>query len=199
MEQANFITLTGDLVGMPEYSHSNHGRNFYSFYLDVARLSDTVDRLPILAPEFLLESMALSPGDTLAITGQIRTYNNRSAVGRRLIISVLAETVDFSEGPHENDAELQGVICKEPVYRRTPLGREICDIMLAVNRAYHRSDYLPCILWGRTAEEAASYAVGTELALSGRMQSRKYIKVLADRTEERTAYEISAMSVQVAE
>lgn len=199
MEQANFITLTGTVAGTPEYSHSNHGRNFFTFCLDVERLSGTLDSLPVLVPEFLLSNIALSPGNTVRITGQIRSYNNRSAIGRRLVISVLADTLEFSQGPHENSVELQGIICKEPVYRRTPLGREICDIMLAVNRPYHRSDYLPCILWGRSAQEAAVCPVGTGLFITGRMQSRKYIKVLEDRSEERTAYEISAMSAEILE
>ena len=199
MEQANFITLTGSVAGAPEYSHNNHGRNFFSFYLEVERLSGTVDTLPVLVPEFMLNDMVLSPGDTISLTGQIRSYNNRSATGRRLVISVLADTLEFSEGPHENNVELQGIICKDPIYRRTPLGREICDIMLAVNRPYHRSDYLPCILWGRTAQEAACCHVGTGLSITGRMQSRKYIKVLDDRSEERTAYEISAMSAEITE
>lgn len=199
MEQANFITLTGTAAGAPEYSHNNHGRNFFSFYLEVERLSGTVDTLPVLVPEFLLNDMTLSPGDTISLTGQIRSYNNRAATGRRLVISVLADTLAFSDGPHENNVELQGIICKDPIYRRTPLGREICDIMLAVNRPYHRSDYLPCILWGRTAQEAACCHVGTGLSITGRMQSRKYIKVLDDRSEERTAYEISAMSAEIME
>ena len=128
------------------------------------------------------------------MTGQIRSYNNREPEGRRLVISVLAETMTLCSAAHDNRAELLGTICRAPVYRRTPLGREICDVMLAVNRPYRRADYLPCILWGRTAQEAAELPVGTQLALTGRLQSREYIKMLGTTAERRTAYEISAIS-----
>ncbi|MBE6928166.1 MAG: single-stranded DNA-binding protein [Ruminococcaceae bacterium] len=196
MEHTNTITLIGCPYGRAEYSHSNHGRHFFSFYLQVERLSGAVDTLPILIPESLLASTELTEADALRITGQIRSYNNRSAVGRRLIISVLADSLELCNEAHENEVHLQGVICKEPCYRKTPLGREICDIMLAVNRPYHKADYLPCILWGRTAQEAAYYNVGTELRLFGRMQSRNYMKLLGDSAEQRTAYEISCISAE---
>ena len=195
MEQnANQIVLTGALAGSPQYSHSNHGRRFFSFPLEVKRLSGAVDRLPILAPEELLEQTAADEGDGLHITGQIRSFNSRRNTGRKLIISVLAETLEVTDAPHDNQVTLQGTICKEPVYRRTPLGREICDVMLAVNRPYRRADYLPCILWGRCAQEAADAPVGAELHLTGRLQSRGYIKMLDGTPEERIAYEISAIT-----
>ena len=196
MEQ-NHIELVGCLASAPQYSHSNHGRHFYSFLLEVSRLSGTVDCLPILAPETLLQTTELCEGDSIALTGQIRSFNNRLGIGRKLVISVLADTLSVCSLPHDNRVTLQGVICKEPVYRRTPLGREICDIMLAVNRPYHRADYLPCILWGRCAQEASDYPVGTALELIGRLQSREYIKMIDDAPQQRTAYEISAVSVQV--
>ncbi len=200
MEQsANHIALTGCLASAPQYSHSNHGRRFYSFYLEVTRLSGTVDRLQILAPEALLAATAAEEGDGLCIEGQIRSFNNRSGEGRRLVISVLAEQLSVCSAPHDNSVSLQGIICKDPVYRRTPLGREICDIMLAVNRPYRRADYLPCILWGRCAQEVACYPVGTPLALTGRLQSREYIKVIDGTPEQRTAYEISAITAELAE
>lgn len=199
MDQSNFITLTGCLASRPEYSHTNHGRRFFSFQLEVARLSGAIDTLPILASEALLNTTELSDGSCLRITGQIRSYNSRSITGRRLIISVLADTLELCDAPHDNEVHLSGVICKEPTYRRTPLGREICDVMLAVNRPYHRADYLPCILWGRSAQEAAYYPIGTPLLLTGRMQSRSYIKLLGDKAEQRTAYEISVITAEVAE
>ena len=115
---------------------------------------------------------------------------------RDSVISVLAETMTLCSAAHDNRAELLGTICRAPVYRRTPLGREICDVMLAVNRPYRRADYLPCILWGRTAQEAAELPVGTQLALTGRLQSREYIKMLGTTAERRTAYEISAISAE---
>lgn len=200
MEQsANQITLVGCPVGAPQYSHSNHGRRFYSFWLEVTRLSGAVDRLPILAPEALLEQTELDDGAAMRVTGQLRSFNNRRPNERRLVISVLAERMALTDEPPENRVTLLGTICRPPVYRRTPLGREICDVMLAVNRAYRRSDYLPCILWGQTAQAGRSYPVGTTLLLTGRMQSRDYLKRLPDRTEQRTAFEISAISAEPAE
>lgn len=199
MEQitVNHITLTGALASAPEYSHSNHGRRFYSFYLEVSRLSGAIDRLQILAPEELLASTCVSEGDALTVEGQIRSFNNRAPKGRKLIISVLAEAIAVTDGPHANQVLLQGVICKEPIFRRTPLGREICDVMLAVNRPYHRADYLPCILWGRCAQEVSDYPVGTVLSITGRLQSREYLKVIDGVAEQRTAYEISAVAAEL--
>ena len=199
MEQitVNHITLTGALASAPEYSHSNHGRRFYSFYLEVSRLSGAIDRLQILASEELLASTCVTEGEALTVEGQIRSFNNRAPHGRKLIISVLAETIAVTDGPHANQVILQGVICKEPVFRRTPLGREICDVMLAVNRPYHRADYLPCILWGRCAQEVSVYPVGTVLSITGRLQSREYLKVIDGVAEQRTAYEISAVTAEI--
>ena len=199
MEQitVNHITLTGALASAPEYSHSNHGRRFYSFNLEVSRLSGAIDRLQILAPEELLASTCVTEGEALTVEGQIRSFNNRAPHGRKLIISVLAETIAVTDGPHANQVILQGVICKEPVFRRTPLGREICDVMLAVNRPYHRADYLPCILWGRCAQEVSVYPVGTVLSITGRLQSREYLKVIDGAAEQRTAYEISAVTAEI--
>ena len=193
----NQITLTGCPIGAPQYSHSNHGRNFYSFFLEVERLSGTVDRLHILVPESLLFDEIPDGASVLTVEGQSRSFNNRSTQGRKLIISVLASSLTFGDAPHENRVELQGIICKDPIYRRTPLGREICDVMLAVNRAYRRADYLPCILWGRCAQEVSRYPVGTPLALTGRLQSRQYMKVLDGLAEQRTAYEISAVTAEL--
>lgn len=200
MEQsANHIALVGCLASGVRYSHSNHGRRFDSFYLEVSRLSGAVDRLQIIAPEELLAATPVTDGDGLQVSGQIRSYNNRSSEGRRLIISVLAEELQITSAPHDNCVSLRGIICKDPVYRRTPLGREICDVMLAVNRPYHRADYLPCILWGKCAQEVSCYPVGTPLALTGRLQSREYIKMIDGIAEQRTAYEISAITAELAE
>ncbi len=196
---ANHITLTGCLASAPEYSHTNHGRSFYSFYIETARLSGAIDRLQILAPEELLGNTPAEEGSGIHIEGQIRSFNNRSSYGRKLIISVLAEQMEVSDAPHDNQVSLRGIICKDPIYRRTPLGREICDVMLAVNRLYRRADYLPCILWGRCAQEVSVYPVGTPLAVNGRLQSRDYIKMVDGVAEQRTAYEISAISAQLAE
>ncbi len=193
---ANHIDLIGSLASAPQFSHDNHGRRFFSFFLEVERLSGTIDRLPVLASEQLLRTTAAQEGDALHVTGQIRSFNSRTPGRHRLIISVLAEQMSVCGEPHDNLAVLTGVICKEPVYRRTPLGREICDVMLAVNRPYRRADYIPCILWGRTAQEAAAFPVGTTLTLAGRLQSRDYLKLLGSESEQRTAYEVSVITAE---
>ena len=194
---ANRIELCGSLVELPQYSHENHDKRFYRFMLEVERLSGAVDVLPVIVPEPVLDKMDVTGGSMLAVTGQIRSFNSRAATGRRLVISVYAETLASCEQEPQNDVLLSGVICKEPVYRKTPLGREICDVMLAVNRPYHRADYIPCIFWGRTANLVAGCVTGESLELTGRLQSRDYIKVLDDHSECRTAYEVSAMTAEI--
>ena len=193
----NHIELCGTLATAPEYSHENHGRTFYRFFLDVERLSGVLDTLQIVVSQELLSATEVDYGQCISVTGQIRSFNNRSCVGRKLIISVYAETLEVCDREPCNLVNLTGIICKEPVFRRTPLGREICDIMLAVNRPYHRTDYLPCIFWGRTAEEFSQLSIGTSICLEGRLQSREYVKMLETGSEKRTAYEISAISAEV--
>ena len=193
---ANRIALTGALDTLPEYSHTNHDRNFYRLTLCVERLSGAVDLLPVLAAEDVLEQADLFCGERIAVTGQLRSFNNRAPEGRRLIISVYAETFTTTDAPAQNEVCLEGAVCKPPVYRRTPLGREICDVMLAVPRPYRRTDYIPCILWGRTALAAAEYPIGTELTLTGRLQSRTYLKNLGETSETRTAYELSVSACE---
>ena len=192
----NLIVLRGTLASRPEFSHENHGRRFYRFFLDAPRLSGTVDTLQIIAAQEILERTTLD-GEVIQVVGQVRSFNNRSDTGRKLVISVYAEDISLCDDEPENAVEITGTICKAPVYRKTPLGREICDVMLAVNRSYHRSDYLPVILWGRTAKEVAPLPVGSVLNITGRLQSREYLKVLESGTERRTAYEISAMSAEI--
>ena len=193
---ANRVILRGSLAGLPAFSHENHARRFYRFFLEVERLSGTADVLPVIAAEDVLNTMDLSGGGRIEVRGQLRSFNSRAPSGRKLILSVYAAELETSDEGPENLVELTGALCKPPVYRRTPLGREICDVMLAVNRPYRRADYLPCILWGRTAQEAAELPVGTQLALTGRLQSREYIKMLGTTAERRTAYEISAISAE---
>ena len=191
---ANRIALTGALDTLPEYSHTNHDRKFYRLMLAVERLSGAVDLLPVLAAEDVLEQADLFCGERIAVTGQLRSFNNRAPEGRRLIISVYAETFTTTDAPAQNEVCLEGAVCKPPVYRRTPLGREICDVMLAVPRGFRRADYLPCILWGRVAAQAANCKVGDRILLDGRLQSRIYTKLTEGGAEERTAYEISALT-----
>ena len=195
----NQITLRGSLLALPWLSHENHGKKFYRFTLEVPRLSGTVDLLPIVAEESILNSMDLSGGEMLTVTGQIRSHNVRNDGIRRLLIFVFATSIVCEDGEPMNDVVIQGPLCKEPIYRRTPLGREICDVMLAVPRAFSRADYLPCILWGRTALEASNCHIRDVVRIYGRLQSRIYTKLTENGPEERTAYEISALSADFPE
>lgn len=195
MEQPkNQITLRGSLASLPQFSHENHGRRFFRFTLDVPRLSGTVDSLPVIAEEGVLSAAELGDGDMLTVAGQIRSHNVRVDGKRHLLIFVFASAILCEDGEPINDVLLEGPLCREPTYRRTPLGREICDVMLAVPRAFKRADYLPCILWGRMAQEASQCHTRDILRISGRLQSRVYTKVTEYGSEERVAYEISALS-----
>lgn len=198
MEQSiNTITLRGSLCGLPVYSHENHGRRFWRFSLDVPRLSGAVDTLPVIAEESLVMAIDPTSGSMLTVTGQIRSHNQRSETGRHLLIFVFASTVLAEDGEPLNDVILEGPLCKEPTFRRTPLGRQICDAMLAVPRAFRRADYLPCILWGRTAQEVSSCHVRDRVRIYGRLQSRDYTKLTVDGAFQRTAYEISALQAEI--
>ena len=193
----NQITLRGSLASMPQFSHENHGRRFFRFFLEVPRLSGAVDTLPVIVEEGILMVTDLSHGEMLTVAGQIRSYNVRSDGKRHLLIFVFANALLCEDGEPINDVVLEGPICREPTYRRTPLGREICDVMLAIPRAFRRADYLPCILWGRTALEASRCHTRDILQIQGRLQSRIYTKITENGSEERTAYEISALTVQI--
>ena len=193
----NEVLLEGIPVGAPEPSHENHGQLFYRQILEVPRLSGTADRLPLLVRQTQLP--LLKEGVPLRVEGQLRSFNNRSGLGRRLVLTVYARSLQPGLGEPVNRILLAGTLCKPPIYRRTPLGREICDVMLAVPRQYQRTDYIPCILWGRTAQCAADLPVGAQIALAGRLQSRGYVKVLPEGAEERTAYELSAMELEILE
>ena len=195
MEQhENQIILRGDLLGLPEHSHENHGKDFCRFLLEVPRLSGAVDTLPIVARQELLDTLTLYPGIRLTVRGQIRSHNHTNESGRHLMIFVFACDICPEDGEPINEVNITGLLCREPTFRRTPLGREICDAMLAVPRAFRRADYLPCILWGRTAQEISRCTVRDLVSIHGRLQSRIYTKYLNDVPFERTAYEISALT-----
>ncbi|MBQ3194199.1 MAG: single-stranded DNA-binding protein [Oscillospiraceae bacterium] len=193
---ANQITLRGTLASMPQFSHENHGKRFFRFFLEVPRLSGTADTLPVIAEETLLNAADLSNGEKITITGQIRSHNQRTEGKRHLLIFAFANSIVCEDGEPINDVILEGALCREPVYRRTPLGREICDVMLAIPRVFRRADYLPCILWGRTAVEASQCHTRDRIRICGRLQSRGYTKITETGSEERTAYEISALTAE---
>lgn len=198
MEQSiNIITLRGSLLALPQFSHTNHGRNFYRFTLEVPRLSGAVDLLPIVAEESMVMDLDPCAGEMLTVTGQVRSHNYRSDDGRHLLVFVFATALIAEDGDPINEVHIEGPLCREPTYRRTPLGREICDAMLAIPRAFHRADYLPCILWGRVAQEVSQCHTRDMIAIHGRLQSRIYTKVTDKGAEDRTAYEISALTAEV--
>lgn len=190
----NQVTLRGNLMELPQLSHENHGKRFFKFYLEVPRLSGAIDTLPIIAEETILASLDPSGGSTIAVSGQVRSHNLRENGRRHLSVFVFASAVTAGDGLPENAVKLSGILCREPTYRRTPLGREICDVMLAVPRAFRRSDYLPCILWGKIANQAAQCTTGDRIDVDGRLQSRIYTKLTESGAEERTTYEISALT-----
>ena len=192
----NHAVLRGTAAAEPVFSHTNHGVDFFLFPLTVPRLSGAEDRLNVVAPAPLLAGFPLTPGRQVEVAGEVRTFNNRTGPGSRLVITLLARALTETEEPPCNQLTLSGVLCKPPILRRTPLGREICDLMLAVNRRYGRADYLPCIAWGQVAMVTGQLPVGSTLALEGRVQSRVYTKVVDGVPQERTAYEVSIMRLQ---
>ena len=188
----NRARLCGTVMTDPAVSHANHGDEFCRFFLSVQRLSGQADLLPVVVSRRTLTENPVQVGDTVTVQGQLRSFNNKSGVGARLVIDLFARSVTAG-GEYCNHIELSGTVCKAPTLRRTPLGREICDVILAVNRRYGRADYLPCISWGAIARETAALTVGSPMALVGRLQSRTYSKALEGGCEERIAYEVSVM------
>lgn len=193
--EQNYVELWGCAADEAQLSHENHGRRFYKFPLRVERLSGQADCPIILASEAQLASLPVRKGDALRVTGSLRSFNNKSGEGNRLLLSVLAQTLCPGTQEHFNRILLSGCLCKPPVLRRTPLGRSICDLVLAVNRRYGRADYLPCIAWGQLASVLAEKDVGAHIVLEGRLQSRSYTKTVDGISHQRTAYEVSIMQL----
>ena len=208
----NHLVLVGKVTSDKTYSHEIYGEKFYIFNLEVPRLSQAVDEIPITISERLLTDVDLEIGKKLVVEGQFRSYNSYQNERNKLILTVFAK--DVTEAPEEtseendeeeenqeevtNEVVLIGYICKKPIYRQTPFGREIADILLAVNRAYNKSDYIPCIAWGRNARFCEHMEVGTEVKIVGRVQSRTYEKKFEDgRVEQRVAYEVSISSMEI--
>lgn len=192
----NKIELQGRAVGRPTLSHSNHGTDYYLLPLSVPRLSGAEDVLKLILPQRQLDLWTPEPDQWTYIEGEVRSFNNKSGVGNKLVITVLVrEMAQTSQREGINRLVLEGALCKAPVLRRTPLGRDICDLLLAVNRAYGRADYLPCIAWGTVAVACGGMAVGDRLRLEGRLQSRQYRKTVDGEEVSRTAYEVSVMNL----
>lgn len=194
-ENNNRVILKGTIKQLPVYSHTVMGEGFFEMYVDVKRLSDEVDTLPVTISERLITEFNV--GDEIGIVGQFRSYNKLEDGKSKLMLTIFVkELVDPNEISEINQIYLIGYICKEPIYRTTPFGREICDMLLAVNRSYNKSDYLPCIAWGRNARFVRDLSVGEKLEVQGRIQSRKYQKKISETESEiKIAYEISLSSV----
>ena len=204
----NYLTLVGKVTGEKKFSHEIYGEKFYSFNLSIPRLSGNSDIIPITISERLITDEMLTEGNKLLIKGQFRSYNSYENERNKLILTVFAKDVLTEDKLTEeeleqtkktsNEVRLLGYICKNPIYRQTPFGREIADVLLAVNRAYNKSDYIPSIAWGRNARFCQNLAVGTEVKVVGRVQSRNYEKKHEDGTiENRVAYEVSISSLEV--
>ena len=204
LDITNLIELRGRIAGEFSISHEVYGEGFYNFTVEAPRLSEASDFLPVTISERLIDGMDLKPGTMVDIAGQVRSYNNyvQEANKNRLIITVFAREIEVLAdediiNKNPNSVCLSGFICKKPVFRQTPFGREIADILLAVNRSYNKSDYVPCICWGRNAKFASTLEVSDNVKISGRLQSRIYQKKYEDGTaEDKTAYEISVSKIE---
>lgn len=200
----NQVTVMGEIISNFTFSHEIFGEGFYMVDLRVQRLSESYDEIPVMVSERLVDVNEDFRGKNVCVNGQFRSYNRHEEHKNRLVLSVFAREITFLEELEEsaktNQIYLDGYICKEPVYRKTPLGREIADVLLAVNRPYGKSDYIPCICWGRNARFAGKLAVGEHVAIWGRIQSREYQKKLeGDEVINRVAYEVSVSKMECLE
>jgi len=198
----NMVTISGTIVTNLEFSHEVYGEGFYYFMMDVPRLSESYDRIPVTVSERLTSKQKLEIGKVVEIEGQFRSYNSYNNEGNRLVLTVFAREIIFLEDEkrikNPNQIFLNGYICKKPIYRMTPFGREITDILLAVNRHYNKSDYIPCITWGRNARFSESLSIGDNIKVWGRIQSRNYQKKQeSGETVTKVAYEISVSKMEI--
>ena len=197
----NQVTIMGKVATEFSFSHEVFGEGFYMVEVEVKRLSNSEDRIPLMISERLIDVTQDYTGEYIMVHGQFRSYNRHEEQKNRLVLSVFVREISFMEeepdGTKANSIWLDGYICKEPIYRKTPLGREIADLLLAVNRPYGKSDYIPCICWGRNARYASGFEVGEHVQLLGRIQSREYVKRISDtETEKRVAYEVSVSKLE---
>lgn len=197
----NQVVIMGEIVSDFVFSHEIFGEGFYMVDVNVPRLSDSSDIIPLMVSERLIDVNEDYKGLNIMVQGQFRSYNRHEERKNRLVLSVFAREIEFvdetPESSKTNQIYLDGYICKEPIYRKTPLGREIADLLLAVNRPYGKSDYIPCICWGRNARFASNFSVGTRCEIWGRIQSREYVKKINENeTEKRIAYEVSVSKIE---
>ena len=204
MFENNQVSIVGEIVSGFEFSHEVYGEGFYMVDISVKRLSDFVDYIPVMVSERIIDVSRDYVGQYVYISGQFRSFTRHEEKKNRLVLSVFAREVEFLEEVYDEDAEnsifLDGYVCKEAIYRKTPLGREISDLLIAVNRSYGKSDYIPCICWGRNARFASEFQVGAHVQIQGRIQSREYVKKLSEtEVEHRTAYEVSVSKIDYIE
>ena len=204
MCENNQVTIMGEIVSDFSYSHEVYGEGFYMVEVSVHRLSSFVDYIPVMVSERLVNVQVSAEGKCVYITGQFRSFNRHEEHKNRLVLSVFAREFELVEQFEEENAAnqifLDGFICKESVYRKTPLGREIADLLVAVNRSYGKSDYIPCICWGRNARFASGFEVGSHVQIWGRIQSREYVKKVSEtQVEQRVAYEVSVSKIEFLE
>ena len=197
----NQVTMVGKIISEFSYSHEIFGEGFYMVLMEVPRLSELADVIPLMVSERLMDVSQNYTDRYIQVLGQFRSYNRHEERKNRLVLSVFAREVEFvkeiGENTKTNMIYLNGYICKEPIYRKTPLGREIADLLLAVNRPYGKSDYIPCICWGRNARYASGFEVGAKTEIWGRIQSREYMKKMTeDQVEKRVAYEVSVSKLE---
>ena len=200
----NQVVIMGEIVSDFQFSHEIFGEGFYMIDVKVPRLSESSDIIPLMVSERLIDVEEDYKGLNITVQGQFRSYNRHEERKNRLVLSVFAREIEFvdetPESSKTNQIYLDGFICKEPIYRKTPLGREIADLLLAVNRPYGKSDYIPCICWGRNARFASNFEVGARCAVWGRIQSREYMKKISDeQLEKRVAYEVSVSKLELIE
>ena len=200
----NQVTMMGEIVSAFQFSHEVFGEGFYMVELAVSRLSNYSDYIPLMVSERLIDTEQDYTGQFIRISGQFRSYNRHEEKKNRLVLSVFVRELEFLDEIDENEKTnqifLDGYICKEPIYRKTPLGREIADVLLAVNRSYGKSDYIPCICWGGNARFASGFTVGCHIQIVGRVQSREYVKRISEEeVEHRVAYEVSVSKVDLLE
>ena len=200
----NQVSIVGEIISDFQYSHEVYGEGFYMVEVAVSRLSNFSDYIPLMISERLIDTSQSYIGQKVYVTRQFRSYNRHEELKNRLVLSVFVREIEFIEEETEemksNQILLDGYICKDPIYRKTPLGREIADLLVAVNRSYGKSDYIPCICWGRNARFAARFEVGVHVQIWGRIQSREYVKRLnEDEVEKRTAYEVSVSKIEYME
>ena len=200
----NQVSIVGEIISDFQYSHEVYGEGFYMVEVAVSRLSNFSDYIPLMISERLIDTSQSYIGQKVYVTGQFRSYNRHEELKNRLVLSVFVREIEFIEEETEemksNQILLDGYICKDPIYRKTPLGREIADLLVAVNRSYGKSDYIPCICWGRNARFAARFEVGVHVQIWGRIQSREYVKrINEDQVEKRTAYEVSVSKIEYME